>query len=559
MLTEENLVPLRILPESDCEALSAEESKDLGLAQENSSSTHFAKVYKSLASLVFFTPSSRRLKEQKMKSLSFTREVEGKRVEVSAEIIPSAVFGLPVTADQDKYLALQRIIRLLLQSEGKVTNPIRFKSADLLRLLNKSTKTGKNFKEISEWLDVMSSTTIVSKGTVWDAGQKRFAKDRFRVFDRAVSVGKELEDGTIADANYVWLSTWQLENINNNFLLPIELETYRKLKNHIAKALVPLLQNWLFASHKAGSFEKRYDELCEILTLQSYNVPSLILRQLRPSLDELTQHGYLEKWRIEKTNDKKAYKIILFHGPKFHRDRRKRLEQKNQNSELIAESSPMEPNLPAPGKLERPEDEVPVEASAKSGKRKKHSNSEKTGAEIRQAELEGELSRRGLWQGVASKLLEEFPPVRQTKDIGEGFLYSLIKDGHPLPGNFETRSQRQERRTSETRRQKFAVVKSALMAAYEEHRLAMVDEYIARELTVEEFERRVSDRKKEQLHQSGLWEQPRPEMVDNMARHEVRAEIAKQVNLVSFEEIRRRELPRILAECQLDPDQLGLA
>lgn len=430
------------------------------------------------------------------------------------------------------------------------------------------------------------------------AGQKRFAKDRFRVFDRAVSVGKEMEDGTIADANYVWLSAWQLENINNNFLLPIELETYRKLKNHIAKALVPLLQIWLFASHKAGSFEKRYDELCEILTLQSYKVPSLILRQLRPSLDELTQHGYLEKWRIEKTNDKKAYKIVLFHGPKFHRDRRKRLEQKNQNTELIAEWSPMEPNLPEPGRLEPLEPEGPeqaskdegkTEAAAKSAKRKKagvtagsdgsgtgnnSGNNPGNNDEVRHAELVGELSRRGLLPGVASKLLQEIPAehynrvadyidywdsVRKTKEVGEGFLYSLIKDGSSLPGNFETRSKRRERQASDNRRQKIAVVKAALMAAYEEHRLTMVDEYIARELTVEDFERRVSAQKKEQSQQGGLWEQTRPEMVDSIARHEVRAQIAKQVNLVSFDDFRRRELPRILAECELTPEDMGLA
>jgi len=45
---------------------------------------------------------------------------------------------------------------------------------------------------------------------------------------------------------------------------------YRELKNHIAKALVPLLQTWLYASHKAEAFEKRDSELCEILTLQTY-------------------------------------------------------------------------------------------------------------------------------------------------------------------------------------------------------------------------------------------------------------------------------------------------
>jgi hypothetical protein len=75
----------------------------------------------------------------------------------------------------------------------------------------------------------------------------------------------------------------------------------------------------------------------------------------QPSLDELTTHGYLEMWRIEKTTDRKAYKVILFHGPKFHRDRRKRLEQKGTTEPpvVIAESQSAEPNLPEPGRVER--------------------------------------------------------------------------------------------------------------------------------------------------------------------------------------------------------------
>ena len=207
----------------------------------------FAKVEKSLTGLGFFTPSSRRLKDQKVKKMTFNREVDGRRVEGTASIVPSAMFGLPITADQDKYLALQKLITMKLQADGKIENPIRFKSAELLHLLGR-TDSGNNYKEISDWLDVMAGTLIVSDGVVWHAGQSRMVRDRLHVFDRATSFGKEMEDGSIADANYVWLSSWQLANINHNFLLPIDIETYRKLKNHIAKALVPLLQIWLYAT-----------------------------------------------------------------------------------------------------------------------------------------------------------------------------------------------------------------------------------------------------------------------------------------------------------------------
>ena len=147
----------------------------------------------------------------------------------------------------------------------------------------------------------MSATTIFSDGAVYVAGQKRFARDRFRLFDRALSFGKEMEDGTVADANYIWLSAWQLENINNKFLVPIDLETYPRVEESHFQGAGAVAASVAVCFKKSRSrFEKRYSELCEILTLQTYRAPSQILRQFKPSLDELAHHGYLASWRIEK-------------------------------------------------------------------------------------------------------------------------------------------------------------------------------------------------------------------------------------------------------------------
>src|ERR1700753_3513106 len=68
-------------------------------------------VDKNLASLGFFTPSSQRIKREKAKTVRFSQLVDGQRAEVTATIVPSALHGLPVTSDQDKYLALQEIVR----------------------------------------------------------------------------------------------------------------------------------------------------------------------------------------------------------------------------------------------------------------------------------------------------------------------------------------------------------------------------------------------------------------------------------------------------------------
>jgi hypothetical protein len=39
-------------------------------------------------------------------------------------------------------------------------------------------------KEVNEWLDVMSATTIISEGVVYLAGRRKWARDRFHVFER---------------------------------------------------------------------------------------------------------------------------------------------------------------------------------------------------------------------------------------------------------------------------------------------------------------------------------------------------------------------------------------
>ena len=298
--------------------------KPLTTAARRPGSGTAVRIEKNLASLGFFTPSSKRIKSAKKKTVAFTRLVAGEKTEARATILPSAEYGLPITADQDKFLALQKIITDLREREGEVSNPIGFSSAELLRILGRRVSAGKNYDDIAEWLKRMTLTGISSEGIVYFAGRKVWASDTFHVFERAVSFGAEMPDGSVAERNYVWLSQWQLENINNNHLLPIDLETYRQLKNHIAKTIVPLLYLWLSGSSEEGVCEKSYDELCQILNISRYHHLSKIQEKLAPSLNELRNCGYLAAWRIEK-NGEDSYKVVLHHGEKFRVDVQSRL------------------------------------------------------------------------------------------------------------------------------------------------------------------------------------------------------------------------------------------
>ena len=396
----------------------------------------FTQVEKNLIALGFFTPSSKRIRDDKVKTITYTSTVAGNKIEAKATIAPLAIYGLPVTADLDKYLALQKLVTDRHNRSGKITNPFTFSSSELLSLLGHGD-AGKNYRELEEWLYIMAGTTIGSEGAVYLAGKRRFVVDIFHVFDRVVSFGKELEPDVIADRNYIWFSDWQLENINNNYVIPVDLETYRQLRNHIAKTLVPLLQVWLFASRKTGSFEKRYSELCQLLNIRRYEYLSRVKEQLGPSLDELQQHGYLELWNVEAASEEGEYKLILRHGEKFHRDRRGRLPSGA-------------PALAQPRKPSRRK--VQLQAHIDNG-------------------LLAELTQRGIGESGARKLLSRLPVDRPIRDLLEwgdqeiardpsritnppGFFIRLLEEHSAPPPTFVSSQARQASQEAQNARER---------------------------------------------------------------------------------------------------------
>ena len=143
------------------------------------------------------------------------------------------------------------------------------------------------------------------------------ARDLFHVFQRSLAVGEVMEDGTVAEENYVWLSEWQLENLNNRHTLPVDYDIYKSLQLHIAKALVPLLQIWFYACRKDQQVEKKYTDLCSLLGLQQFKSPSRIKQQVAPSLDELKARQFLAGWDLVKTTDETDYKLIMNAGAAF--------------------------------------------------------------------------------------------------------------------------------------------------------------------------------------------------------------------------------------------------
>jgi hypothetical protein len=475
----------------------------------------FTKLEKNLASLGFFTASSKKVKDIKEKTITLSRVISGKRVIARATVYASGNYGLPITADQDKYLALLKIVSDHRKNKGPIENPVAFTSAELLRLLNNRVTAGKNYDDVAEWLKRMTVTAISSDGVVYFAGRKRWASDTFHVFERAVSFGKELPDGTVADKNYVWLSEWQLENINNNHVLPIDLDTYVQVNNHIAKALVPLLQIWLFASIDDHFFEKRYHELCQILNITEYSYLSDVRRQFAPSLNELKHHAYLSNWSLQRTADRNDFKVVFFHGTKFFTDQTRRLEAKG-----YVPSSPLAASTPP---SERGHNHETILA---------------------------ELTRRGVGRRSARSLLRDLPDTDEALRVIEwadqeiarknpanpaGFLVHMIRENVTPPDSFLSTRQidtlEREEQASRLRELKLA----QLQSDYQRYKDDEIQKCLAA-LSDTDYRRQIEQKKGGLQAKFDVFKGCPPETLHESAEKALRRDIERDLPLDSFEE-----------------------
>jgi len=509
--------PMMPPPPSDT---NPQEETQLARAGENPNipaEPNFIEVEKNIIALGFFTPSSSRILTDKKKTISSIRYVNGEKLETVAAILPSAYYGLPVTADQDKYFALQKIMQNYRRKTGTIPDPVGFTSAELLRILGVQ-KNGKNYDDVAEWMKRMTATTI--SATVYLAGRKAWVEDTFHVFDRAVVKGMEIAEGRVADMNYVWLAAWQRENIAANYQLPIDFETYCCLRNHIAKALVPLLQIWLFTSMRSGRFEKSYADLCQLLNIRQYAHLSKIKEVLGPSLDELGGAGYLSAWSIEPRTLRDDFKVCVTHGPKFFRDRQFR------------------------SAIERPD----VTES-----------------------LVTELSARGVSQSMARQLLATLPdeqPVQDQIEWGDyliktsragrfrnpaGFYVYLLRNAVLPPKEFETSRMRAATRENRNAVSTASLRRLELENDYVEYRQRSVDEARGKAYPGERLHRKLAELKAEICSQTPEAEGWIPVRLEELALQRLNAEIAKALPLLNLEEFAdaRKIQPELFEETKM--------
>lgn len=280
------------------------------IAETRPHTPQWAPMDRHLVQIGYFTPSSKRLRHHACTQRHVPRAGHGQDAPFTATIVPSRLSGLPSTADQDRYLALRRLLLHGARHDGTLDNPVAFTSAALLHALGRAD-SGTHYREIERWLDVLTSTTIVLDRDT-PADRKR-TRDRVHVAERAVSCGHELSPGVVADRHYVWFSAWHLAHVARRAWVSIPWAAYCALSSPLARGLAPLVQLWAHAARHEGVSERRYDTLCARLHLRCYRHRSQIVAKLGPALNELTTHGFLAGWSLSVPRTGLGFKVVLHH------------------------------------------------------------------------------------------------------------------------------------------------------------------------------------------------------------------------------------------------------
>lgn len=259
-------------------------------------------------------------------SLERTVEIErttpAGRVKAKATIaVHKQTGGFPGVEEQDVYYAILSAVGEAMAIGEEIRMPLRFAPGELLRRMGKEPG-GPNYKALGKQLKRLAGATIVSERAIYRAETDEWVSstdELFRVIDRVILKDERAPDGSVATEHYIWLSSWQLENLRARHRLLVDYQRYLKLHKPIAKAIAPYLQIWLYASRHQGKFERLYEPLCKLLNIKVEPNPASIRKQLTAPFKELAEAGYIKSWAIEKAGGvfTKRFKIVFVHGPAF--------------------------------------------------------------------------------------------------------------------------------------------------------------------------------------------------------------------------------------------------
>lgn len=157
---------------------------------------------------------------------------------------------------------------------------------------------GKNYRKVKEALERIRMTGIKSEGAFYHKGKKEWISKVFGLYDSIIFRGEQLEDGSIAEKNLLYLGNTYLQSLNSFNIKSIDYTYWRSLKSKIASRLYEILGVKFYGirNKKEGFIRYKYSTLCQLLPVTPHEYISSAKRQLNSGNNELRDTGFISKF-----------------------------------------------------------------------------------------------------------------------------------------------------------------------------------------------------------------------------------------------------------------------
>src|SRR5665648_778608 len=262
-----------------------------------------------------------------------------KKIEIIWNVSANTKYGYPGLFDREVHKVIEQIISEILKKDGEIKNPISFSIYDLCNRMGITTSGGKNYRKVKEALERIRMTGIKSEGAFYHKGQKEWISKVFGLYD-SIFRGGQLEDGSIAEKNLLYLGNIYLQSLNSFNIKPIDYTYWRSIESKIASRLYEILGIKFYGvrNKKEGFIRYKYSTLCQLLPVTPHSYISSAKRQLNPGNNELRDTGFISKYEwSENGND--DWLIYYWPGERAKEEmKRVRAFTIHQEEDLLPES-----------------------------------------------------------------------------------------------------------------------------------------------------------------------------------------------------------------------------
>ncbi len=251
------------------------------------------------------------------------KQEEGLKKEKIWNVSANPKYGYPGPFDREVHKAIEQILSEIFQEKGEIENPIPFSIYDLCNRMG-ITDAGDNYQRVKRALERIKVTAIKSEKAFYLKDKKEWTSSIFSLYDGVIFRGEQLEDGSLAEINLLFLSDLYLGSLNSRYTKPIDYAYWQSLKSKIASRLYEILGVMFYGiqNKKDCDIHFKYTTLCQLLPLIPYKYFSQAERQLNPAHEELKDTGFISNYKWSE-NGKKDWLIYYWPGERAKEEIRK--------------------------------------------------------------------------------------------------------------------------------------------------------------------------------------------------------------------------------------------